>query len=151
MLCLDFVGGRLYPNPRLRVFVTDSLKVILERFWNFVSGLVNFLGFFFCQFFVCDWCFLTFDGRCGWGFIDEGCPLLFGLSRSESMVISSVSLILGEVIGRFLFLVDVVVRGDVSMFSILADWLICRLGIVLVGVVWFSKKSGFAAVGLGFV
>ena len=54
MLCLDFVGGRLYPNPRLRVFVTDSLKVILERFWNFVSGLVNFLGFFFCQFFVCD-------------------------------------------------------------------------------------------------
>ena len=37
------------------------------------------------------------------------------------------------------------------MFSILADWLICRLGIVLVGVVWFSKKSGFAAVGLGFV
>ena len=67
------------------------------------------------------------------------------------MVISSVSLILGEVIGRFLFLVDVVVRGDVSMFSILADWLICRLGIVLVGVVRFSKNSGFAAVGLGFV
>ena len=71
---------------------------------------------------------------CDWVFKGEGCPLLFGLSRSESMVISSVSLILGEFIGRFLFLVGVVDKGDVSMFSIIADWLIYRVGIVLEGV-----------------
>jgi hypothetical protein len=60
MFFLEFVGGKLYPRPKLSVFAIDSLMEMLEWFSNLVILSVNLLVFFFCQ-------FLSLGFRCSFG------------------------------------------------------------------------------------